>query len=79
MAGAGDPLGESESETFCPQQAPASGSGEEEDPGGLQDEFQEPLEDEDAEDAEGEEGEEGFKLVGGSVFGRCARAPVPGD
>ena len=26
---------------------------------------------------DGEEGEEGFKLVGGSVFGRCARAPVP--
>ena len=28
---------------------------------------------------EEEEGEEGLKLVRGSVFGRCARAPVPGD
>ena len=28
---------------------------------------------------EGEEGEEGLKLVGGSVFGRCARAQVLGD
>ena len=26
---------------------------------------------------EGAEGEEGLKLVGGSVFGRCARASVP--
>ena len=26
---------------------------------------------------EGEEGEEGLKLVGGSVFGRGARAPGP--